>query len=45
MRRNPQLSVRQAEATSLARAKGFNKGKVLHFLSVGKQYRKKCVYT
>jgi hypothetical protein len=31
MRRNPQLSVRQPEATSLATAKGFNRDNVLHF--------------
>jgi hypothetical protein len=31
MRRNPQLSIRQSEATSLARAKGFNRYNVLHF--------------
>jgi hypothetical protein len=34
MRRNPQLSVRHSEATSLARAKGFNTDNVLHFFDL-----------
>jgi hypothetical protein len=32
MQRNTQLSVRQPEATSLSRAKRFNRDDVLHFL-------------
>jgi hypothetical protein len=34
MRRNPQLSVRQPEATSLARAKGFNRDNILHYFDL-----------
>jgi hypothetical protein len=34
MRRNPKLYVRQPEATSQARTKGFNRGNVLHFLDL-----------
>jgi hypothetical protein len=34
VRRNPQLSVHQPEATSLARAKGFNWDNVLHFFDL-----------
>jgi hypothetical protein len=34
MRRNPQLSIWQPEATSLARAKGVNGDIVLHFFDL-----------
>lgn len=37
MRRHPQLSVRQPESTSIARAKGFNRERVQHFFDIFEQ--------
>lgn len=34
MRRNPQLSLRMPETTSVARIKGFNKENVMHFFDI-----------
>jgi hypothetical protein len=45
MRRNPQLSVRQPEATSLATAKGPNRDTVLHYFDLSESNIAKFYYT